>query len=265
MENKKDNSLLVILLVIIIILLSAFGFLLYLQNKDIAKTNNNDNNTNQVINNNQTTNTNQIVTTDYQMKKIDDLTSRIVYEYEEGKGKSVDLKINENVITIKAYANFTGGDDGIFVNGNRIGDSFWAPTIYTLDENLIFVTGWTDIRSTHVFVVDKNGRLVKDDIQKLDSSFGGDSTYAGMVIGNEEDNVTVTKDGITFKGTRLSHGPRLDAIDGELLKDASGNCISKYLNEPVTGTYEMKYLGNGSWGEITNTSYTLLKDSGICN
>ena len=258
MENKKDNSLLVILLVIIIILLSVFGFLLYLQNKDIAKTNNNDNN--------QTTNTNQIVTTDYQMEKIDDLTSQIVYEYEEGKGKSVDLKINENVITIKAYANFTDNNDGIFVNGNRIGDSFWAPTIYTLDENLIFVTGWTDIRSTHVFVVDKNGKLVKDDIQKLDSNFGGDSTYNGMVIGgSEEDNVIVTKDGINFKGTRITHGPRLDSQDGELLFDSAGKCISKYLNEPVYGTYEMKYLGNGSWGEITNTSYTLLKDSGLCN
>ena len=263
MENKKDNSLLVILLVIIIILLSVFGFLLYLQNKENTKVNNNDNNVQ--INNTQTQNDNPaVVTTDYQMKKIDELTSQIVYEYEEGEGKSVDLKINENVVTIKANANFTGGDDGIFVNGNRIGDSFWAPTIYTLDENLIFVTGWTDIRSTHVFIVDKNGKLVKDDIYKLDSGFGGDNSYEGMLIADYESAVA-TKDGINFKGTRITHGPRLDSRDGELLFDSAGKCISKYLNEPVYGTYEMKYLGNGSWGEITNTSYTLLKDSGLCN
>ncbi len=205
--------------------------------------------------------TSQITTENCTLTTIDELTYKV--EYEKSKYLTEDesiektLKIGDHTVRVK-----TSSD--LIVNGNKLFDLVWEPDIYMLDGNLIFVTGATDIRSTHVLIVNKEGELVKE-IYNLDSD------YSDMVIADangttEAGTLTINKEGFKFKGTRLTHGGAF-ASDYEK-NDYSGEpwgeeALKRHINEPVYGTYEIKYLGNGQFGELTNTGYTLFKKSDI--
>ncbi len=270
MENKKDNTLLIILLVVIIILLSVFGFLLYLQNKDNSKVNNNQNNVAAPTNNNQnsevnTGKQNSVTIVEYTKEKIDEKTNRIRFEGENDLSTTRDYSLAIN--NLKVDFGFPGTtDQSIKVNDNEIGTSFWYPEIYTIDDTTIFVTGGTDIRSTTVYLVNKNGELIKK-IYNLDPN------YSDMVISGAQENLVINKEGLKFKGTRGTHGPTIYSLQksgnySSLADIDLSKCsvFNKYAEEVMDGTYEMKYLGNSSWGELTNTGYTLLKDTDIkCN
>ena len=218
----------------------------YVKYKDAKK----DNKDTQEVENNKD---NSAAETKYTKEKIDEETNRIRFEGENDYSnfRTYSLSINGLKVDFgKGYG------EKIKVYDKEIGWSAWYPQIYTIDSATIIVTGGTDIRSTTVYIVNKNGELIKE-IYSLDSN------YDDMVISAADDSLTINKEGLKFKGTRGFHGPTLYSLrkTDEYLSDCS--TFNKYANEVLRGTYEMKYLGNGTFGEIENTGYTLVKDSDI--
>ena len=240
--DKTKYKIIIITLVVLLIAAVIAGVALYLQNAKLKE-----NNATTVEN---TVETAEISVTNCTLKAIDGLTYKVVYDENDKEEKTI--VVDNNTIRFKELGN-------VYVNDLMIETCSWQPDIYLLDRTLIVVTSGTDVRSVSVCIFNNEGTIEKT-IYRLDSK------YNDMVIGGAEEPITIDKEGLKFNGTRLTHGP---CFAGDYdREDLTGEPWSKkvmleHIDEPVYGTYEMKYLGNGKFGELTNTGYTLLKDSSV--
>ena len=249
MENKSNKGLIVLVIILIICVLGLLGYIVY--EKTLPKKENNNNPT-----------TSPVTTTikeQEETEKKGNLTTATI----SNCTKEICSETIGN-FKIEYRSNINSLDSVLTVNKKEVLSKFISiEKMYILDETLIVITGGTDIRSTKIHFFDKLGNKQKE-IHSLDNN------YIEMVISDdEEDSIKITEEGLTIKGTRLTHGPSIAAYqyDQNLNPDDYyiGNCTiyNKYKEDNIFGTYEIKYLGDNKFSDIKNISYTKLKDSNI--
>ena len=120
--------------------------------------------------------------------------------------------------------------------------------IYVMKDIIIIPIYSTDVRGNKLYIIDKNGNILKEVNNNLDG------TANGMGIAAGENSITFNSNKIIIKGTRLSHGPSL--IYGDKYIDPLCN-NDKTLKENdisddlvVEATYEIEYLGNNKLSDI---------------
>lgn len=170
---------------------------------------------------------------------FDSFTSNVQYlTYNGQKIKLESKSIDDNT-------QFFINDNEVEIGGES--NALWIDAQMLDDVIVVSVTG-TDIRTTRLFAFSQDG-------QRLLEIYAIDPTLPGMVIGyslDEEVDIIVSGNTLILQGSRSSHGPTIVTQEGEN--------IGLDLNDPtlsndmvVNAQYEVKYQGNGVFGEIKKT------------
>lgn len=239
MENKVNKILVWVVVILIILVMVLIGFIVYKEffykeesNKDETKI----------------PSVEPIKENDKITGKVEFSNNRYVLDISNYKNKDeVYYKINNDYEVKLVFLDngYNTEDSGIKTFDVYVNDKFVLTDdkfnneqdVYfsIIKDNLVYLnTGFTDIRSEHVYIIEKDNRV--HDIYELDK-------IKGMV----PEEITLNEDSIVIKGTRINHGPTV--VYGESGMDVM-------LDDPTTWT---KYGINND--TIIKATYTYKIDS----
>ena len=169
-KPKKKFNLLLIIIILLVVIAAVVGILFFLPKDKPNNQNNNEvNETKKEVN-----------TYEYDIKDVQDEFSIQINEKYKLKAEI----INEDI----SY---------LYINDKFVSDhlNYYPIKLFMVDDNIIYISGGTDIRSESVYIVNNSNVNV---IYELDN-------INGMV----PNNITVKNDSIVIEGSRLSHGPSI--------------------------------------------------------
>ena len=152
------------------------------------------------------------------------------------------------------------------VDGNivAIDDCWGISSVQALDDMiLLVVNAGGDVTSMNFYAIDTTGNILLH-IHDLDNN--------GMYLTNFDIeqygyiHYRIEGDQLIFQGTRRDHGPSIfvgtdHGIDEIELRDENGNLTDNVDKIPddevIERQYEMQYLGNGTFGPLTEGEITM--------
>ena len=177
------------------------------------------------------------------------ISEMVEMSWQEGL-HSVSLEYNGETVTFE-FEEASDFDYIVKINGKATDlRAIWVISIQIIDNTVIIATGGTDIKSTTLYALDMNGKILLE-VFKLEDN--------GMRI-SDEYSVYEIIDGDTFllRGSRTFHGHSLLTGDGIAWNDEDPAFWSSFSDdEVVEANYEMQYLGNGQFGPIVCTEVTM--------
>lgn len=255
MKNKRNTSLgsIIIIIIIVLLIVLLIGFAMYFLNKfnqtSVAEPTNQQEQENDDIFiheglvNNINNNSNKIETLSDTVKyssvkqQIKCYSIKLLKqkgrekEYDLDKDFKVDFKIAlDDVSSLELIFNNSGNviKDSLFFSDFPEDDQdAFTINLYRIGDYIAFTShNATDIRSIHLFVINKQGQLCKD-IYELDEN------NAGMVV----DDIEFIDNSIIVNANRISHGPSI-VYNGKTV--IGKDLFSIPTNTPISAIYTYK-------------------------
>lgn len=242
MGNNNDKSKNIIIAILIIMIIALAGVHVY--DKFIVKKESEKSATSTTDNNQQT----NVIDAKTEEKL---LYSAVKVNFNSNDTATINL--GNNQVTL---SNKMNDDQGQFKFNSKLlfetSMTKMVDEVYTFNDILLVVTSGTDIRSSVLYIYDKNGNKLKE-VYELDS------VDKGMVITqleseneNEIKYLSFNNNKIIMNGWRINNGNTI-VVNGKDVNYCDKNALNK---NNVTGDYviearyELEYLGNNTFSQL---------------